>query len=519
MENFIVRRSDTRHGTVSTAYSVLYVCRKLFSKKYFENWQWHFFKNRSFIKKELSQRYFKKMMFFLKDKGLKGIAIEGFTLIEALVLLFIFSVVSVTFLQTYAVGTHLIIESKNRLGATALANQKMEIIRSLNYDTVGLTTSSPGGDIPEFEDVSVNTTLYHIHTIIQYIDDPFDGTSVAGTDALPNDYKRVRLEVSWGLGGENQKVILFSNISPNGVETPVGGGLLIVNVLDAGGAGIPGVDVHIANTSTAYSITPPTDATGNITLPGTPSSVPAGTQDYTFSLSKAGYYTATTYPPSPPSTFDPIDEHLSVLEGVLNSITIVLTKSLDLTLQTQDPFGTAIPNIGFTITGGKVLSISPVMKYTLDQVSTSTDGSGTKTFAGESAGQYTLTTSDARYEFLKLNPEETVGNVIDATAGGTKNVDVILIDTQIGSIKAIVQDQTDGTPLVGASVHLTNVTLGYDATQTTDQYGFVYFPTSATGLVAGDYTMETTMTGFADVSDTVPVAGVLVTRTTLLTPN
>jgi prepilin-type N-terminal cleavage/methylation domain-containing protein len=54
--------------------------------------------------------------------------IHGFTLIEALTVLFILAVVVMTFYETWNLGTKYIINTKNRFGATALANQKMETI-------------------------------------------------------------------------------------------------------------------------------------------------------------------------------------------------------------------------------------------------------------------------------------------------------------------------------------------------------------------------------------------------------
>ena len=109
---------------------------------------------------------------------------KGFTLIESLVFLFMFTLISLVFFQSYTVGTRLIIESKNRLGATALANQKMEIIRSIDYSLIGTkhwngsawVYGIPAGDILEDETISVNTVKYSVHTFVQYVDDGFDGT-------------------------------------------------------------------------------------------------------------------------------------------------------------------------------------------------------------------------------------------------------------------------------------------------------------------------------------------------------
>ena len=157
---------------------------------------------------------------------------RGFTLIESLVFLFIFSLISVAFFQAYFVTARTIIESKNRLGATALANQKMEIIRSIEYDEIGTKSWNgsawvygiPAGELIENESVSVNTIQYQVDTFVQYVDDTFDGS--APTDTIPTDYKRVRVTVSWGSGGSDQQVAIFVNFAPNGVDSSSGGGVL-----------------------------------------------------------------------------------------------------------------------------------------------------------------------------------------------------------------------------------------------------------------------------------------------------
>ncbi|MFZ2299952.1 MAG: hypothetical protein WAW00_02370 [Candidatus Moraniibacteriota bacterium] len=443
---------------------------------------------------------------------------RGFTLIEALTLLFIFAVVAATFFQMYATGTRLIIESKHRLGATALANQKIEIIRSIDYDTIGTISGIPAGDIPEYETIDVNGVRYRVHTVVQYVDDAFDGTSGGSpSDAIPNDYKRVRIAVSWGAMGTDQTAALFTTIAPLGVETSAGGGVLSINILDAAGFGVPSASVHIVNSAASVDVTIQTDATGNITLPG----APAGTQNYALTASKGGYYGTVTYPPYPTSAYNPVDEHASVAAGVLNQTSLVMDRYADITVHSKDPFGTDVPNINFGMKGGKVLGTDPVTSdivYGYDQNLT-TNASGIEDIADQSYGQYTLTESDARYELYKLNPEGVTKDVFDAPAGQTTTTDMILLDTEIGSVKVAVTNQADTSPIAGASVRLYNTGLGYDTTQTTDQYGFAYFSTAVTGLAAGTYDMEVSATGFQNDTDTANVGSSLVTQAIQMTLN
>ncbi len=450
---------------------------------------------------------------------------KGFTLIEAMVFLFLFSIISVTFFQVYVVGSHMIIDSKNRLGATALANQKMEIIRSIIYDSIGTkhwngsawVYGIPGGDLLEDETVSVNTTQYSVHTFVQYVDDAFDGVTPA--DAIPTDYKRVRVKVSWGNEGTDQTIVVFGNISPNGIETLGGGGVLSINILNASGAGVAGATVHIVNTVSSIDITTDTDATGNITLPG----APAGTEKYQLTVSKNGYYGAITYPAYPTSTYNPIDVHASVVAGTMNTKTIVADQAADITLATKDPFGTSIPNISFQISGGRILGFDPstapvTTVYGFSQTTT-TDGSGEKTFANQSYGQYKVAISSVQYELYKLNPAGTSIDGFNVVAGVDQPVTAILLDENIGSVKVTVTNQSTGAAFAGASVHLTNVGLGYDVTLTSDSYGLAYFPTALPGLPAGTYTLTVSAAGFNSTTLTVAVSGTLQKKAVALVPN
>lgn len=442
--------------------------------------------------------------------------VGGFTLIESLVFLFLFAIISMAFFETYAASTRLIIDSKNRLGATALANQKMEIIRSVDYDAIGTTTGIPAGDLLEDETISVNTTRYEVHTFVQYVDDSFDGT-VATTDTIPTDYKRVRITVSWGDLSPDRSVVLFGNFSPNGIESSGGGGVLSINVLDGSGSGVSGATVNIVNAAAGIAVAAVTDATGNITLPG----APAGIEAYVLTVSKGGYFGATTYPAYPTSAFNPVDVHASVAADVLNQKTIVMDQLSDIVITTEDPFGTVIPNIGYTLAGGRVLGTEPVSGATVYEFSdtATTDASGEADYADESYGRYMLTVpATANHQFLTLSPEETTLGEFVATAGVTTNVTAVLVDKTIGSVLVTVKNGTDSSLLSGASVQLSNATLSYDTTVVTDQYGQAYFPTALPELAPETYDMSVSLAGFTTETDTVDVNGELKTVTIELTP-
>ncbi len=451
---------------------------------------------------------------------------KGFTLIESLVLLFIFSVVSLVFIQVYVVGSQIIIDSKNRLGAVALANQKMEIIRSIDYAEIGTRSWNgttwvygiPGGELLQEEDISVNTRQYHVSTFVQYVDDDFDGTTP--TDTIPTDYKRVRVLVSWG-AKDSERVVLFGNFTPNGVETAVPGGTLSINVLRADGTGVVGASVNVQNTSGSINVNGVTDATGNLTLPGTP----AASQGYTITVSKSGYYGANTYPPYPTSTYSPVDIHASVVVNALNQFSIVMDEATDIPLKTVDPYDQAIPNINFSFIGGRILGTTPstgASVVTVNDSSRNTNSNGVSTYNDESYGLYTFTLGSAssQYELYKILPETSAAvNEIDVAPGSVQEYKAVLLDTTFASAKVTVIDTSTTTPLAGATVRLRNADNSYDVTGTTDQFGLTFFPTSSTPLVAGEYTLSVSATGYQNKSKAVTVDTTLLKENIALTAN
>lgn len=444
---------------------------------------------------------------------------KAFTIIEALAVLFVFSVVTMAFYQTWFLGTQQILNAKNRLGAIALANQKMEIIRSLPYANIGTKRPNgsggwlygiPAGEILEDESVVASNSTFQVHTFVQYVDDAFDGT-IAGspTDLIPTDYKRARVEVSWGGGEASQTVALFASFAPVGVEASSNAGVLSVNALDSTGTGVSGVSVHITNASSGIDLTGSTDAFGNLTLPG----APAGSQNYRIVLSKTGYYGVRTYPLYPSSSFDPVDVDASVVINAVNQKSLVIDHLSDITIHTVDSFGADIPNVDFHIKGGQRLGTdhaAPATEFFSLDEDTNTDADGMKSYAAESYGRYSLAFSaPSSYRFLKMTPEISEGNMlINAFPGQSLTFSAIFADESINSLIVTVKQLSDGSLLPGASVRLSNTGTGgaYDTTVASDSFGRAYFPTELPGLPAGEYDLEVSSSGLTTYTGTVTVS-------------
>lgn len=435
---------------------------------------------------------------------------SGFTLIEALVLVFLIVVVAVTFLSVFSSGTKGIIDSKKKLAAAEVAGEKLEVVRNLDYNDIGTTAGIVRGVLPEREVVSRNSGTYYVFTFVQYIDDPYDQTSSSDTTGT-NDYKRVRIKAAWedDINSKNS-VVLISNFSSGSIESNAGGGTLSINVLDNDMKGIGQATVHIVNSALGIDTRATTDDTGNVIFP----SAPAGDKNYSIEVSKNDYYTVKTYPPYPTSSFSPIDVHASVLENQPTMVNLYTDKSSDLTVQTQDPFGEAVGSVSYNLEGGKKIgdtaAVPSVSVFAYDE-DLNSGTSGENKMEDLSPGAYTFTfNAVSGYEFLRLNPIDshfTENNKFILSAGAVWTQKAIFISKTLNSLLVTVQNAADGKPIKGASVQVKNsLAEPYDKTLTTDDYGQAYFPDELPELVAGAYTIDVSSDGFSSESDTANVS-------------
>lgn len=418
---------------------------------------------------------------------------KGFTIIESLVFLFIFSVITVTFYSAWGLGTKHIIESKNRMGATALASEKMEIIRNLQYGDIGVQSGIPNGNILADEDVVENGRSYHVKTFVQFIDDAFDGTYP--DDSVPNDYKRAKVTVDWGGVGE---VSLVSRFVPPGLEVDDGKGILSINVMNNEG-GVPQSTVHIVNNdvSPAVDITLNTDNSGNLMFPGAEPS----TQKYQITVSKNGYETVATVDPATIPGYNPVDTNASVSLGSINTKTIFQDKVSNLDILSIDMNDAPIPNAQFDIKGGRILGtekISPFDNvYNLDETGVETNASGEKEYNSISPGQYAIYNISpvSGYTFINSDPISPFSLIPDET----KMVKIKFADNNADSLLVEVARSDDGSPINGVQVRLSNGT-GYDSTETTLEDGLAFFQAAA-----GTYNLEASASGFQNHSSSVDI--------------
>jgi hypothetical protein len=301
-------------------------------------WSRHFLLNTRSCYKLL--RYNRKMQ---RPRGERGSTLLDAVVGTALMLVVFIGIVGAFRLTVMAVSNN-----KARAGAIALANERLEFVRSLPYASVGTSGGIPAGNIAQTETVNVNDVAYTRRTFISYEDDPADGSGGADTNGVRTDYKAVKVTVSWVVRDGTHTITLISRISPPGIETSVPGGTLSFNVVDSTLAPVSNAQIRIVNpgVSPAIDTTTYTDAAGTAVILG----VPAGS-GYRITTTKSGYSTAQTYASSATNT-NPIPAHLGVALNQTTAATFAIDVLSRKTIETYSPVSTGTTTESFNDSSG-----------------------------------------------------------------------------------------------------------------------------------------------------------------------
>jgi Tfp pilus assembly protein PilV len=254
---------------------------------------------------------------------------QGVSLVEVLTAVAIMSIVFIAILSTFQTLISLSEQNKLRSNAIFLANEQIEYIRSLPYDTIGTVAGLPHGSIPQNENITYDNHTYSRRTFIQYVDDPADGLDTA--DTLTADYKRVKVELSYNYQGEVKSFSFVTTVAPKALESLAGAGVLRLNVTDSDNKPVLLSTVHVFNDTIATSvdITTYTNASGTISFPG----AWAG-GGYEVYVSKTGYSSAQTYT-STTTNPNPSPSPLNVAENGVTEIFFKIDPVSSILLSTQ----------------------------------------------------------------------------------------------------------------------------------------------------------------------------------------
>ncbi|MBI5530950.1 MAG: prepilin-type N-terminal cleavage/methylation domain-containing protein [Candidatus Doudnabacteria bacterium] len=373
---------------------------------------------------------------------------KAFTIIEFMVSLAVFTILVSAMLGTFALITRTTKTAREKTILSSLAINYLEIVRNMPYAQVGTISGNPVGTLPDAANAYVQTlngSTYKIYYEVTYIDDPADGTVLAGTDPAPADYKQVKMGIL--NTGTGQVTNFLTTVVPKGLEGTNNAGALLINVIDSQGNPVSGANIHIT-----YPTTTPTlildrqsDGTGQWIEVG----LPAAVNNYHIVVTKTGYSTDQTYPLTG-SNPNPTKPDATIVNGQVTKITFAIDLLANLNIKTLNSLCQPISGVNVNVRGAKIIGTGPPVVYKFNNSYSSVAGLIALNNIEWDTYTPTLLTGQS-YIIYGTSPIQK----IDVLPGTTQTYTMILgTNTTAYSLLVIVKDASTGTALEGATVHL-----------------------------------------------------------------
>ncbi len=394
---------------------------------------------------------------------MKGRDEAGFTLIEIVVAAVIMTLMVAAVGSLFVSNLNEVVLDKARAIGLGLANQQMEYLRDLPYDSLATQfgTIYPPGTIADNQTQTQDNYKFRVHTTIVYIDDPYDGNA-AGTipgkpkDLYPYDYKRAQVDVYLVTSGQ-LVATLTTDIAGKAAETASDTGILDITVLDANGQPVPQANVSITNTNQnpAVNIQTTTDNDGVVVIPKLP---PDSGNNYQVIASLPGYSTDGTKP-NPGGGQKAVELNPNVIAQQITPVSLSIDQVSTLYLHVTDTSGNPISNLSVTTTGAKQIYTDPTA-YKYSQA-TATDSSGNITLSGMEwdsysfsvpAGHYVVSSSPVAPAALEPNSQLTVNLVVSTSANWPTITSISPASSSTGTSSQTLT--VNGTNLSSATVQL-----------------------------------------------------------------
>lgn len=255
---------------------------------------------------------------------------SGFTLIEIIIVAAVLMLFFGGIMLSIQYSIQLISFSRVKISALSVATDRLELVRSLPYNSIGVISGFPAGPIPQVETIVFNGFTFTVRTLIDYVDDSADGLATADGNGITTDYKQVEISVEWTLRGVTDQVVFKSTASPRSIETNVGGGTVRVNVFDAAVAPVSAATVRVFNTSgITYDVTRFTDASGSALF-----SVASGS-NYQIEVSRPGFSRDGTLVPTT-AVPNPATSPITVLEAGISTMNFFIDRTSTATIVLAD---------------------------------------------------------------------------------------------------------------------------------------------------------------------------------------
>jgi len=386
----------------------------------------------------------------------------GFTLVEILFASVIMTLMVAAIASLFVSNLSTVVLDKSRSIALGVANEKMETIRDLPYDSLATQNGAiyPPGNILDDETVTRDNYRFRVHTTIEYIDDPYDGNAagtIVGkpTDLYPYDYKRAQIDVYLVSSGQLVST-LSTYVAGKAAETASNTGILSITVLNANGQPVPNATVTVTNPnqSPAVNITTTTDNNGLVVIPKLP---PDSQNRYQVTATLANYSTDGTIP-DPPGAQTAVELNPNVLVQQITPVTLAIDQISTLYLHVVDTSGNPVSNLSVTTSGAKKIKLNPTV-YKYSQAA-STNTSGNITLSGMEwdsysfvvpSGYYLVSSSPYAPAALSPNSSLTVNLVVSQSSSFPTISTITPQSDSAGSTNTIA---ITGTNLASSSVQL-----------------------------------------------------------------
>ncbi len=387
--------------------------------------------------------------------------IKGFTLIELIVGVTVFTIILVAVYNAYMATYAVIKVSRAKIEAISVINEQLEIVRNLPYADVGIAGGLPNGKLSHTQTI-VRDVRYTVTTTVRNIDDPFDGT-VGGTpnDTSPADYKMVEVEVACDTCTNFTPLVITTRVSPKSLETASTNGALFIQVLDANGNPVSDANVHVENNAIfpAIVIDDTTNPNGLLEIVD----APPGVNVYEITVTKAGYSTDSTRAVSAGNP-TPTKQHATVLLQQVTQVSFIIDRVSSFAVSSVTNTCTPVGSFDFSLKGNKLIGTPSLLKYSQNKV---TDGGGLLNLPNMEWDTYTFAGIDGVYDIVGVNPISPV-NLLPNTS---QSVQLIVEPKNPSGLLVTVRDAATGLPLSDVSAELTGPA-GFDLTKITGQ-GFI----------------------------------------------
>lgn len=389
---------------------------------------------------------------------------RGFSFIEGLIGVAVFSLVSYSVFGGYSKIIEAVGESRVKIAAVNLANEQLEIIKNMPYENIGIVGGVPQGNIPYEKNVSRDGTPFVVRTYVSNVDDSFDGT-IGGDpeDTSPSDYKSVDIEVLCPSCKNYLPINISTLQSPKNLDdSNSSNGALLIKVYNANGQPVSGASVNIINTkvSPAININNTTNESGIFEVIG----VPVGSEAYQITVTKSGYSTERTYSSRDFSGSSPVKPNATVSSGKITQLSFYIDELSSLNISTVTKTCALVSSVGFNIASSKLIATSPAQLKYLQSFTTDTNGN--KNVSELEWDSYNISLNGSTYSLAGSIPFSPVS--LDPSS----DLDLkIIVEQNIPkSLLVTVKDSGTGLPISGATVNL--VKSGVDISMTTGR-GFL----------------------------------------------